>query len=140
VYVEAFHSVPKGGCRTIVKIMAWLWFASWTAFPVVFVMGPEGGRPAGQPPRSRLPAPPSPRASSPSPRTQPPPPPRCPAGFGHLSPYGSIIAHSFIDLMSKNLWGLFGHVLRHKVRAAPPHCPSWTARPQGMCCTCAPPE
>ncbi len=79
--MEAYHSVPKGECRTIVKIMAWLFFASWTAFPILFVMGPEG--------------------------------------FGHLTLYGGIIAHTVVDFMSKNLWGLFGHHLRIKVRGMP---------------------
>lgn len=39
-----------------------------------------------------------------------------PEGFGHLSPWGSIIAHTFADLLSKNLWGLLAHHLRNKVR------------------------
>lgn len=38
-----------------------------------------------------------------------------PEGFGHLSVYGSIIAHTFADLLSKNLWGLLAHHLRNKV-------------------------
>lgn len=38
-----------------------------------------------------------------------------PEGFGHLSAWGSIIAHTLADLMSKNLWGLLAHHLRNKV-------------------------
>jgi len=38
-----------------------------------------------------------------------------PEGFGHLTPWGSIIAHTFADLLSKNLWGLLAHHLRNKV-------------------------
>lgn len=43
-----------------------------------------------------------------------------PEGFGHFSIYGSIIAHTFADLLSKNLWGLLAHHLRNKVRAPCP--------------------
>jgi bacteriorhodopsin len=77
IYVEAYHTVPKGECRVLIKIMAWCFFTSWIMFPILFLMGPEG--------------------------------------FGHLSPYASIIGHTFADLLSKNLWGLFGHTLRVKV-------------------------
>nr|BDS00526.1 light-activated cation selective ion channel [synthetic construct] len=42
VYIEAFHTVPKGRPRTVVRIMAWLFFLSWGMFPVLFVVGPEG--------------------------------------------------------------------------------------------------
>lgn len=77
VYIESYHSVPKGKCRKLVKFMAWIFFMSWVMFPLLFLMGPEG--------------------------------------FGHLSDYGSIIAHTFADVMSKNLWGLFGHHLRVQI-------------------------
>lgn len=39
-----------------------------------------------------------------------------PEGFGHLSVYGSIIAHTAADLLSKNVWGLLAHHLHNKVR------------------------
>ncbi len=42
VYIEAYHSVPKGTCRRLVKTMAWLFFGAWTAFPILFITGPEG--------------------------------------------------------------------------------------------------
>jgi bacteriorhodopsin len=45
-----------------------------------------------------------------------------PEGFGHLSPWGSIIAHTFADLLSKNLWGLLAHHLRNKVRLQAAGC------------------
>lgn len=77
IYVEAYHMVPKGTCRLLVKFMAWCFFTSWIMFPLLFLMGPEG--------------------------------------FGHLSPYASVIAHTFADVLSKNLWGLLGHHLRVKV-------------------------
>jgi hypothetical protein len=77
IYVEAYHMVPKGTCRLLVKLMAWCFFTSWIMFPLLFLMGPEG--------------------------------------FGHLSPYASVISHTFADVLSKNLWGLLGHHLRVKV-------------------------
>lgn len=40
-----------------------------------------------------------------------------PEGAGHLSPSGSVIAHTFADLFSKNLWGLYSVYLRIQVRA-----------------------
>nr|AHH02134.1 protein 124 [synthetic construct] len=42
VYIEAYHTVPKGLCRQVVRVMAWLFFASWGMFPVLFLLGPEG--------------------------------------------------------------------------------------------------
>lgn len=42
VYIESYHTVPKGICRTIVRAMAWTFFASWGMFPVLFLLGPEG--------------------------------------------------------------------------------------------------
>nr|AHH02107.1 CoChR [synthetic construct] len=42
VYIESYHVVPKGRPRTVVRIMAWLFFLSWGMFPVLFVVGPEG--------------------------------------------------------------------------------------------------
>ncbi|PNH09255.1 hypothetical protein TSOC_004141 [Tetrabaena socialis] len=74
---KAYHTVPKGNCRLIVRCMAWLFFVSWGMSPILFVLGPEG--------------------------------------FGHLTVYGSTIGHTIIDVMSKNCWGLFGHVLRVKI-------------------------
>ncbi|GFR44466.1 hypothetical protein Agub_g5727 [Astrephomene gubernaculifera] len=42
VYIESYHTVPKGRCRLVVRAMAWLFFASWGMFPVLFLLGPEG--------------------------------------------------------------------------------------------------
>ncbi|GLC48444.1 hypothetical protein PLESTB_000098500 [Pleodorina starrii] len=42
VYIEAYHTVPKGLCRQLVRVMAWLFFVSWGMFPVMFLLGPEG--------------------------------------------------------------------------------------------------
>nr|AGT48261.1 VCOMET [synthetic construct] len=77
VYIEAFHTVPKGLCRQLVRAMAWLFFVSWGMFPVLFLLGPEG--------------------------------------FGHISPYGSAIGHSILDLIAKNMWGVLGNYLRVKI-------------------------
>ncbi|GFH14526.1 channelopsin 1 [Haematococcus lacustris] len=77
VYIEAYHTVPKGICRKIVRAMAWDYFGSWCMFPILFVLGPEG--------------------------------------FGHISAYGSVIAHQVLDITSKNLWSLMGHMLRVKI-------------------------
>lgn len=77
LYVEAYHMVPKGQCRNLVKMMAYLFYASWIMFPILFCLGPEG--------------------------------------FGHLTVAGSAIGHTVADVMSKNLWGLFGNRLRNQV-------------------------
>ena len=42
VYVEAYHTVPKGHCRVVVRLMAYSFFTAWTMYPVLFVLGPEG--------------------------------------------------------------------------------------------------
>jgi bacteriorhodopsin len=47
-----------------------------------------------------------------------------PEGFGHLPPWVSIIAHTFADMLSKNLWGLLAHALRNKVRLQLADCSS----------------
>lgn len=86
VYLEAYKTVPKGICKQLVKVMAYLFFVSWLMFPILFLMGPEG--------------------------------------FGHLTTYGSTIAHTVADILSKNLWGLFGHHLRYKVRHPPAALPA----------------
>ena len=39
VYIEAFHTVPKGICRNLVMALAWMFFASWGMFPLGFVAG-----------------------------------------------------------------------------------------------------
>lgn len=39
-----------------------------------------------------------------------------PEGAGHLTNYGSVIAHTFADLLSKNLWGFWSLFLRQAVR------------------------
>nr|AHH02126.1 Chrimson [synthetic construct] len=41
-YVEANHSVPKGHCRMVVKLMAYAYFASWGSYPILWAVGPEG--------------------------------------------------------------------------------------------------
>ncbi len=42
VYIEAYHTVPKGQCRIIVQLMAYCFFTAWTMYPLLFVLGPEG--------------------------------------------------------------------------------------------------
>nr|AHH02141.1 protein 116 [synthetic construct] len=42
IYIESYHIVPKGTCRMLVRLMAWIFFASWACFPLLFVLGPEG--------------------------------------------------------------------------------------------------
>lgn len=39
VYIEAFHTVPKGICRNLVMALAWMFFVSWGMFPLGFVAG-----------------------------------------------------------------------------------------------------
>lgn len=39
VYIEAFHTVPKGICRNLVMLLAWMFFMSWGMFPLGFVAG-----------------------------------------------------------------------------------------------------
>jgi hypothetical protein len=39
VYIESFHTVPKGICRQLVMILAWLFFVSWAMFPLAFIAG-----------------------------------------------------------------------------------------------------
>lgn len=42
LYMEAYHMVPKGQCRALVKAMTYLFYGSWVLFPILFVLGPEG--------------------------------------------------------------------------------------------------
>ena len=42
LYIEAYHMVPKGACRTLVKAMCYLFYGSWILFPLLFALGPEG--------------------------------------------------------------------------------------------------
>nr|AER58218.2 channelopsin 2 [Chlamydomonas raudensis] len=42
VYIEAYHTVPKGRCRVIVRLMAYCFYLAWTMFPILFALGPEG--------------------------------------------------------------------------------------------------
>eukprot|EP00798_Chlamydomonas_sp_ICE-L_P024783 gene24783-10424_t len=77
IYIEAYHTVPKGVCRQLVKFQAYDYFLTWSLFPVLFILGPEG--------------------------------------FGHISQYASGIAHEILDLFSKNLWGILGHLIRVKI-------------------------
>lgn len=39
VYIESFHMVPKGICKKLVMVLAWMFFASWGLFPLAFVAG-----------------------------------------------------------------------------------------------------
>jgi hypothetical protein len=39
VYIESYHTVPKGICRTLVMSLAWMFFASWAMFPLAFIAG-----------------------------------------------------------------------------------------------------
>lgn len=39
VYIEAYHTVPKGICRQLVMILAWMFFVSWGMFPLGFISG-----------------------------------------------------------------------------------------------------
>uniref|UniRef100_A0A7S3QU15 Channelopsin 1 n=1 Tax=Dunaliella tertiolecta TaxID=3047 RepID=A0A7S3QU15_DUNTE len=41
VYIEAYHTVPKGQCRNLVRAMAWTYFVSWAMFPILFILGRE---------------------------------------------------------------------------------------------------
>lgn len=38
-----------------------------------------------------------------------------PVGFGHLNKHGDLIAHSIIDMLSKNGWGILGWYLRYAI-------------------------
>ncbi|GFH21497.1 putative channel rhodopsin, partial [Haematococcus lacustris] len=42
VYIEGYHTVPKGHCRNVVRLMAWCFYMAWTMFPILFLVGPEG--------------------------------------------------------------------------------------------------
>ena len=42
VYIESYHTVPKGHCRLVVRVMALFFFAAWTMYPLLFALGPEG--------------------------------------------------------------------------------------------------
>nr|AHH02114.1 protein 123 [synthetic construct] len=77
VYMEAFHTVPKGICRQLVMALAWIYFTSWSCFPILFILGPEG--------------------------------------LDHIPFMASSVAHNFLDLISKNLWGMLAHMLRVKI-------------------------
>ena len=76
-YIEAHHSVPKGTCRIIVKMMAYAFFIAWGSYPILWAIGPEG--------------------------------------FKVISPYANTIAHTFCDILAKELWTFMGHQLRIKV-------------------------
>lgn len=39
VYIEAYHTVPKGICRNLVMTLAWMFFVSWGMFPLGFIGG-----------------------------------------------------------------------------------------------------
>nr|AHH02139.1 CnChR2 [synthetic construct] len=42
VYIESYHTVPKGHCRLIVRLMAYCFYVAWTMYPILFILGPEG--------------------------------------------------------------------------------------------------
>ncbi|KAG2434578.1 hypothetical protein HYH02_012242 [Chlamydomonas schloesseri] len=43
VYVETYHMVPKGRARTVVLVMASIFFTTWgIVYPLLFALGPEG--------------------------------------------------------------------------------------------------
>lgn len=42
VYIESYHTVPKGHCRVVVRMMALFFFSGWTMYPLLFALGPEG--------------------------------------------------------------------------------------------------
>nr|AHH02148.1 protein 125 [synthetic construct] len=42
VYIESYMMLPKGQCRKILRIMAGVYYFSWSAFPILFILGPEG--------------------------------------------------------------------------------------------------
>lgn len=42
VYIESYHTVPKGHCRIVVRMMALFFFSGWTMYPLLFALGPEG--------------------------------------------------------------------------------------------------
>ncbi|GFR44465.1 hypothetical protein Agub_g5726 [Astrephomene gubernaculifera] len=42
VYIESYNAIPKGQCRVLVRAMAWIFFATWGFYPVLFLLGPEG--------------------------------------------------------------------------------------------------
>ena len=79
-YIEAHASVPKGICRTLVKMMAYAVFIAWGAYPILWAIGPEG--------------------------------------FKQISAYANTIAHTFCDILAKELWTFMGHQLRIKVGGA----------------------
>ena len=41
VYMEAYHTVPKGRCRLYLKLMAAIFFFGWSTFPIYCLAGPE---------------------------------------------------------------------------------------------------
>lgn len=148
VYVEAYHTVPKGICKQLVRGLAWLYYVAWGMFPVLFVLGPEGF--SESPCRwqsasctiivtmHNVVAPThsvTPFATSTAwaqlavscthhivvqPKHRPCG--LCPSlarhsslCADHMNIYQSYIAHNVLDLLSKNVWGLVGHILRLKV-------------------------
>nr|AHH02144.1 CsChR [synthetic construct] len=42
IYIEAYHTVPKGICRQLVRLQAYDFFFTWSMFPILFMVGPEG--------------------------------------------------------------------------------------------------
>jgi bacteriorhodopsin len=39
VYIESYHTVPKGICRKLVMLLAWMFFVAWSMFPLAFIAG-----------------------------------------------------------------------------------------------------
>nr|AHH02118.1 protein 93 [synthetic construct] len=42
VYYESYVLVPSGICKLLVAVMAGLYYVSWSLFPILFAIGPEG--------------------------------------------------------------------------------------------------
>nr|AHH02128.1 CbChR1 [synthetic construct] len=76
-YVEVYATVPKGYCRTVVKLMAYAFFTAWGAYPILWAIGPEG--------------------------------------LKYISGYSNTIAHTFCDILAKEIWTFLGHHLRIKI-------------------------
>jgi len=81
VYIEAYRVVPRGTCQRMVIAMAIIYFISWSLYPIVFAIGPEG--------------------------------------FGENMSYHVMnLLYTAGDVLSKNVWGILGHILRNKVHEA----------------------
>jgi len=50
VYIESYHMVPRGICKKVVMVLAYMFFISWMGFPLSFLAGEgiKGSRVGGQ--------------------------------------------------------------------------------------------